>query len=104
MFKRCKATTDEKPQAPGKQPKRTNTMTVKLKLDTTELKGTLNRIEKQVDRIIDKITFLKLERDLDKVKNVVINNNIAMENLAKGFERWISKYIRNDIDGTNEDV
>ncbi|BDR82543.1 hypothetical protein [Clostridium tetani] len=70
------------PGAPGKQFKRTNTMTVKLILDTTEFKDKLNRIEKQVDRIIDKITFLKFERDLDKVKNVVINNDSSNAKIA----------------------
>lgn len=80
----------------------TKSLTVKLNLDTTDFKDTLNRIEKQVDRIIDKITFLKFERDLDKVKNVAINNNIDMESIAKALEDIGTR--RNDIDGINEDV
>lgn len=80
----------------------TKSLTVKLDLDTTEFEESLNRIEKQLERIKHLKDALKFDKDLDKVKNVTINNNVDMEELAKTLrDIAVSMCLRrSDIDGT----
>lgn len=53
----------------------TKSLTIKLDLDTTEFEESLNRIEKQLERIKHLKDALEFDKDL---------------------ERWVSKYIRNE--------
>lgn len=76
--------------------KRTNTtgLKVKIDLDTTELEDKLNRIGKQLERIKPITDMPEFDKFLESVKNIKINNNIDMENLAKDFKRYINKHVR----------
>ncbi|MBY6952213.1 hypothetical protein [Clostridium botulinum] len=84
MFEECKATTRNRPQAPGKQPKKMeNIITIKLNLDTTEFENKLDRIEKKLTRIKDLKDVLRFDKSLNEVKNITINNNVDIKKLEK---------------------
>ena len=84
MFKKVKATTRPRPEPPGKQPKKIgNIITIKLDLDSTEFENKLNRIEKQLTRIKDLKDMLRIDKSLNEVKNITINNNVDIKKLEK---------------------
>ncbi|APH24371.1 hypothetical protein [Clostridium botulinum] len=58
-------------------------LTLKLKLDTTELEDKLNKTEEQLTRIKDLKDMLGFDKALNEVKNITINNSIDMKDMIE---------------------
>ncbi|HDK7182958.1 TPA: hypothetical protein PTV59_002071 [Clostridium botulinum] len=59
------------------------TLTLKLKLDTTEFENKLNKIEEQLIRIKNLKDMLGFDKALNEVKNITINNSIDMKDMIE---------------------
>ncbi|HCL4447457.1 TPA: hypothetical protein N2D04_002518 [Clostridium botulinum] len=59
------------------------TLTLKLKLDTTEFENKLNKTEEQLIRIKNLKDMLGFDKALNEVKNITINNSIDMKDMIE---------------------